>query len=57
MQDELTRAQHYRTLAMQMRDTAAAEIDDERRKELLDLASQYDGLADKLVGKHTGRAA
>jgi hypothetical protein len=52
MEDDLTRAQHYRTLAAQMRDSALKETDDARRKELLDLAGQYTRLADNLVGKH-----
>lgn len=52
MQDDLTRAQHYRTLAMQMRDSAQSEADEKRRKELLDIANQYENLADKLVNKH-----
>jgi len=55
MQDDLTRAQHYRSLAMQMRDTAEQEDDAARRRELLDLADQYEGLAEKLVGKHVSR--
>lgn len=52
MEDELTRAQHYRALAAQMRETAAKETDEARGGELLDLAGQYDRLADNLVGKH-----
>ena len=56
MQDDLTRAQHYRALATQMRDSARAEIDAKRRQELLDIAAQYDNLADKLVGRHVTRA-
>lgn len=52
MEDDLTRAQHYRTLAEQMHETAAKETDDARRKELLDLARQYARLADKLVEQH-----
>lgn len=52
MEDDLTRAQHYRALAGQMRDTATKETDEARRKELLDLAEQYGRLADKLVDKH-----
>ena len=52
MEDDLTRAQHYRTLAAQMQETAAKETDNARRKELLDLARQYARLADKLVGQH-----
>lgn len=52
MQDELTRAQHYRALATQMRDSAQSEMDEKRRKELVDIANQYEKLADRLVGKH-----
>jgi len=52
MEDDLTRAQHYRVLAAQMRESASGEADEARRKELLDLAAQYERLADKLVGKH-----
>jgi hypothetical protein len=55
MQDELTRAQHYRSLASQMRDTAGTERDAKRRGELIELASQYEHLADKLVGSHVSR--
>ncbi len=52
MEDDLTRAQHYRDLAAQMHESAAKETDDARRRELLDLAGQYARLADKLIGKH-----
>ena len=52
MQDDLSRAQHYRALATQMRDSAQSETDRVRRQELLDIANQYENLADKLVGKH-----
>ena len=55
MQDELTRAQHYRLLAQQMRETAQEEPDPARRKALLDLSAQYENLADKLVAKHRSR--
>ena len=54
MQDDLTRAQHYRALAAQMRDSAQSEEDRKRRQELLEIAAQYETLADKLVGKHAG---
>jgi hypothetical protein len=54
MQDDLTRAQHYRALATQMRDSAQSEEDQKRRQELLDIANQYENLADRLVGKHVG---
>ena len=52
MQDDLTRAQHYRALATQMRESAHSEKDQRRRQELVDIANQYENLADKLVGKH-----
>ena len=52
MQDDLTRAQHYRALAAQMRDSAQSEPDEKRRQELRSVAAQYENLADKLVGKH-----
>ena len=50
--DDLKRAQHYRSIAVQMHETAAKESNVARRKELLDLAAQYERLADRLVGKH-----
>ena len=49
MQDNLIRAQHYRKLAKQMRDSAAQEADEKRRKQLSDLADQYSRLAEKLI--------
>ena len=55
MEDDLTRAQHYRTLASQMRESAQTEGDEKRRQELFDIANQYERLADKLVGKHSSR--
>jgi hypothetical protein len=55
MQDDLTRAQHYRSLARQMRDTAEGETDQKRRRELLEVANQYEHLAEKLIGKHVSR--
>ena len=57
MQDDLTRAQHYRALASQMRDSAQSELDQKRREELLEIAGQYENLADKLVSKHMSREA
>jgi len=51
MQDDLSRAQHYRALATQMRGAAQSELDEKRRKELIDIANQYEHLADKLIGK------
>lgn len=52
MQDDLTRAQHYRDLALQMQSVARLEPDHARRKELLNLADKYGALAKRLVGKH-----
>jgi hypothetical protein len=54
MQDDLSRAQHYRALAAQMRDTAQSEADEKRRQELFDIANQYENLAYRLVGKQVG---
>jgi hypothetical protein len=51
MQDALMRAQHYRALSLQIQESAKAELDAKRRDDLLDLARQYDRLADKLVGQ------
>jgi len=52
MEDELTRAQHYRSLAAQLNETAGNELDNARRKQLLELAGQYERLADKLIQQH-----
>jgi hypothetical protein len=52
MEDDLTRAQHYRDLAAQMHENASKESDEARRRELLDLAGQYARLADKLVSQY-----
>ena len=49
MEDEQTRAEHYRALAAQMRAVAKLEPDVRRRNELTDLARQYDRLSEKLV--------
>ena len=49
MESDYTRAQHYIALAKQMRAIAKSERDIKRKNELLDLARQYDNLADKLV--------
>jgi pyruvate-formate lyase len=51
MQDDLTRAEHYGTLATAMRQTAEREADEKRRAELLGIASQYEFLADSLLCK------
>jgi hypothetical protein len=55
MQDDLTRAQHYRALFEQLRTTAEHEPDETRRKELLELARQYERLAERLVGQRDPR--
>jgi hypothetical protein len=55
MQDDLTRAQRYRVLAAQMSDVARDEADENRRKDLENLADQYRRLADKLIGKQAER--
>ena len=55
MQDELTRAEHYRELALQMRSVARQESDHKRRGELLNLAGKYEALAGKLVANHANQ--
>jgi hypothetical protein len=52
MKDDLSRAQRYRDLAAQMRATGLHEKDQRRQNEILDLAAQYQRLADILVEKH-----
>jgi pyruvate-formate lyase len=47
MEDEFTRAKRYLELAAQMRSVAKLEPDIKRKNELLDLARQYDRLAEK----------
>ena len=49
MESGYTRAQHYVALAKQMRAIAKSERDIKRKNELLDLARQYDRLAEKLA--------
>ena len=49
MESDYTRAQHYIALAKQMRAIAKSERDIKRKNELLDLARQYDRLAEKLA--------
>lgn len=49
MENDLTRAQHYRHLAESMRKSAREEAVARRQREFLDLASQYEHLADRLV--------
>ena len=51
MENELARAQHYRHLAELMRKTARGESAAKRQRDFLDLASQYERLADKLIGR------
>ena len=52
MDDNLTRAQHYRSLAKQMADAAQGEFDKGHRRQLSDLERQYSELANKLVRTH-----
>jgi hypothetical protein len=51
MENDLTRAQHYRHLAESMRKSAREEGLARRQRGFLDLASQYEHLADKLVAR------
>jgi hypothetical protein len=51
LEDNLTRAQHYRALSAQLHETAKIEPGEKRRRDLTDLAEQYGRLADKLIGK------
>jgi hypothetical protein len=51
MQDDLTRAEHYGTLATSMLRTAEQEEDERRRAELLYIASQYAFLAVNLLNR------
>jgi hypothetical protein len=51
MENDLSRAQHYRHLAESMRKSAREEPAAKRQREFLDLASQYERLADKLVAR------
>ena len=51
MESDLTRAQHYRHLAETMRKSAREERAAKRQRDFLDLASQYDHMADKLVAR------
>jgi hypothetical protein len=51
MQDDLTRAEHYGTLAISMLRTAELEVDERRRAELLYIASQYAFLAQNLINR------
>ena len=49
METDYTRAQRYVELAKHMRQVAKDEGDPQRKNELLDMAWQYDRLAEKLV--------
>ena len=49
MDDDITRAQHYRALAAQMRDFATIEPEMERKAELEKLAHSYERIAAKLL--------
>jgi hypothetical protein len=49
LEDDLTRAHHYRELSARMRNSARNENDVLRRNELFELARQYDRLAEKLT--------
>jgi len=51
MQDDLTRAERYGTLATTMLRTAELEADERRRAELLFIASQYAFLAQNLLNR------
>lgn len=51
MPTDVIRAQHYRELAEKLRDTAVDEPDENRRNDLLGLASQYQRLVEKRVAK------
>lgn len=55
MDNDLIRAQHYRYLAESMRRSARAETVAKRQREFLDLASQYEHLADKLIARQSQR--
>ncbi|HEX3653534.1 MAG TPA: hypothetical protein VHU18_12000 [Rhizomicrobium sp.] len=50
MENDLTRAQRYRALALQMREAVEGESNLRRRNEIFSLAEQYERLADKLIG-------
>ena len=57
MENDLSRAQHYRHLADSMRKSAREEATAKRQRDFLDLASQYEHLADKLVARQTFQQA
>jgi len=51
METELTKAQHYRDLASNMRELAAQEDNGEVRKTMLALADKYDELCRHLIDR------
>jgi hypothetical protein len=51
MQDDLTRAEHYGTLANSIIRTAELEADEMRRAELLCIAGQYAFLSQTLINR------
>jgi len=55
MEDDLTRAQHYRDLASQMIRTAQGERDATIKDEFLKLSEQYARLAERLLEAHLKR--
>ena len=54
MDNDLTRAQHYRHLAASMLESARIEVLPRRQREFLDLASQYQRMADRLIERNRG---
>jgi hypothetical protein len=53
MENELTRAQHYRHLAASMLKSAREEAFPRNQRQFLDLASQYEHLADRLITRRS----
>jgi hypothetical protein len=53
MENDLTRAQHYRHLAESMRKSAREEVAAKRQRDFLDLASQYEHMADRLIARQS----
>ena len=51
MESKLTKAQHYRNLAVHMRKLAADEADAAARKSLIELSETYDRLCEKRLQK------
>jgi len=52
MEGDLALAQRYRAMAAQFRVNATNEVDPERAKHLIELAVQYESMAESLVRKH-----